>query len=294
MVESSSSGSRGAEDSRPPSHIADVTDRREFIMQDMISHTGTSPREESQSHTGRDTDLLCSAVGSQSCSTPHGTQFPNGNAEREVSKSSHLGGSHLKGEPSSDSLHGALNVDSVLGVDSCPSVPLTSQSNSEVTEPPQDGGEICSIGSGHKSNPQNSVSEPAHGDEDASSSPDAEPYRKSSGSPSAAVTRSLRTFSSSSFHDNESTSLSPDDGEIFLTSDRPDGSKFMDVSLVSRNTYEISRRQSAPDNIPTTLSIAASGLTVSEKHGISEMFSRYRHTQLCLLFCLVSKICRKR
>ncbi|XP_056627355.1 TBC1 domain family member 12 isoform X3 [Triplophysa dalaica] len=274
MVESSSSGSRGAEDSRPPSHIAYVTDRRESIMQDMISHTGTSPRGESQSHTRRDTDLLCSAVGSQSCSTPHGTQLPNGNAECEISKSSHLGGSYLKGEASSDSLHGALNVDGVLGVDSCPSVPLTSQSNSEVTEPPQDGGEIRSIGPGHKSNPQNSVSEPAHGDEDASSSPDAEPYRKSSGSPSAAVTRSLRTFSSSSFHDNESTSLSPDDGDIFLTSDRPDGSKFMDVSLVSRNTYEISRRQSAPDNIPTTLSVAASGLTLSEKHGISEMFSR--------------------
>ncbi|XP_057214793.1 TBC1 domain family member 12 isoform X3 [Triplophysa rosa] len=271
MVESSSSGSRGAEDSRPPSHIADVTDRREDIMQDMISHTGTSTRDENQSPTGRHTDLLCSAAGSQSCSAPHGTQLPNGNAECEVSKSSHLEGSHLKGEPSCDSLHGALNVDGVLGVESCPSVPLTSQSNSpsEVTEPPQDGGEIRSIGSGHKSNPQKQ----AHDDEDVSSSPDAEPYRKSSGSPSAAVTRSLRTFSSISLHNNESTSLSPDDGEIFLTSDRPDGLKFMDVSLVSRNTYEISRRQSAPDNIPTTLSVAASGLTLSEKHGVSEMFS---------------------
>lgn len=278
MVESSSSGGRGAEDRRPPPRIADVTDR----MQDMISHTGTSQREESQSHTGRDTDLLCSSsVGSQSCSTPHGTQLPNGHAECEISKSTHLEGSPLKddcvnAEPSSDSLQGALNVE--LGVESCPSVPLTSQSkpHSKVTEAPQDGGEIRSVGSGRRSNLPNSVSEPACGDEDASSSPETELYRD----PSFAVAPSLRTFSSSTFHNSESTSLSPDDGEIFLTSDRPDGLKFMDVSLVSRNTYEISRRQSAPDNIPTTLSVAASGLTLSERtHGISEMFSRYRHSQ---------------
>ncbi|XP_066521823.1 TBC1 domain family member 12 isoform X2 [Hoplias malabaricus] len=50
---------------------------------------------------------------------------------------------------------------------------------------------------------------------------------------------------------------------------------FMDVSLNSRNTYEISRRQSAPDNMPGTLAVADSDLSMRQmKQGISEIFGR--------------------
>ncbi|KAI4893560.1 hypothetical protein NFI96_021352 [Prochilodus magdalenae] len=50
---------------------------------------------------------------------------------------------------------------------------------------------------------------------------------------------------------------------------------FTDVSLTSRNTYEISRRQSAPDNIPGVLSVASSDPSLKQrKQGISEIFGR--------------------
>ncbi|KAJ8365679.1 hypothetical protein SKAU_G00145100 [Synaphobranchus kaupii] len=47
----------------------------------------------------------------------------------------------------------------------------------------------------------------------------------------------------------DSTPLSPEDGEMFGADGQHD-LRFMDVSLSSRNTFEASRRQSAPDNIP--------------------------------------------
>ncbi|XP_055032183.2 TBC1 domain family member 12 isoform X1 [Misgurnus anguillicaudatus] len=283
MVESTSTGVRGAEESRPPPHITDdVTDTRENIMQGIISNTDTSHRQRSQPHTGQDQDLLCSAPDNQQdcpgqdSSTPHGTNLPNGHSEDEVPNSSHLSGSccnltHdcVNGKVSADTRDSTLiNNDDDGGTESSPSTPSSSQSNShsEVTEPAQDTRDNRATRSKHNSYPKNSVSDPS---DVGRSSPDAEPYRNSPGCPSAAVSHSLRTFSSSTLLSSESTSLSPDDGEIFLNSDKPDGSIFMDVSLISRNTYEISRRQSAPDNIPAAISVAA-----ERKHGMPEMFSR--------------------
>lgn len=285
MVESTSTGVRGAEESRPPPHITDdVTDTRENIMQGIISNTDTSHRQRSQPHTAQDQDLLCSAAEKadyeqdcpgQDSSTPHGTNLPNGHTEDEVPNSSHLSGSccnlthdGVNGEVSADTRDSTLINNDDVGTESSPSTPSSSQSNShsEVTEPPQDTCDNRATRSKHNSYPQNSVSN--HSDV-CRSSPDAEPYRNSPGCPSAAVSHSLRTFSSSTHLSSESTSLSPDDGEIFLNSDKPDGLTFMDVSLISRNTYEISRRQSAPDNIPAAISVAA-----ERKHGMSEMFSR--------------------
>ncbi|XP_065098814.1 TBC1 domain family member 12 isoform X3 [Paramisgurnus dabryanus] len=285
MVESTSTGVRGAEESRPPPHITDdVTDTRENIMQGIISNTDTSHRQRSQPHTAQDQDLLCSAAEKadyeqdcpgQDSSTPHGTNLQNGHTEDEVPNSSHLSGSccnlthdGVNGEVSADTRDSTLINNDDVGTESSPSTPSSSQSNShsEVTEPPQDTCVNRATRSKHNSYPQNSVSN--HSDV-CRSSPDAEPYRNSPGCPSAAVSHSLRTFSSSTHLSSESTSLSPDDGEIFLNSDKPDGLTFMDVSLISRNTYEISRRQSAPDNIPAAISVAA-----ERKHGMSEMFSR--------------------
>lgn len=63
------------------------------------------------------------------------------------------------------------------------------------------------------------------------------------------------------------TPSSPDDSESC-----PDPA-LVDVSLGSRNTYEISRRQSAPDNVADVADVAEPALR-QKKHGISEMFGR--------------------
>lgn len=87
---------------------------------------------------------------------------------------------------------------------------------------------------------------------------------------------SLRTFSQSDFL-SEPVPLGHQGGE---SCPGPDGQPhdnltFMDVSLNSRNTYEISRRQSAPDNIPGGLSVASSDPALRQKNkSISEIFSR--------------------
>ncbi|XP_061086101.1 TBC1 domain family member 12 isoform X2 [Conger conger] len=72
----------------------------------------------------------------------------------------------------------------------------------------------------------------------------------------------------------DSTPLSPEDGEMFGADGQHD-LRFMDVSLSSRNTFEASRRQSAPDNIPDGVNVESSdqGLK-SKKHGISDFFGR--------------------
>ncbi|XP_035262240.1 TBC1 domain family member 12 isoform X2 [Anguilla anguilla] len=72
----------------------------------------------------------------------------------------------------------------------------------------------------------------------------------------------------------DSTPLSPEDGEIF-GADAQHDLRFMDVSLSSRNTFEASRRQSAPDNIPDGVNVESSdqGLK-SKKQGISDFFGR--------------------
>ncbi|KAL7869855.1 hypothetical protein AOLI_G00138430 [Acnodon oligacanthus] len=54
-----------------------------------------------------------------------------------------------------------------------------------------------------------------------------------------------------------------------------DNLTLMDVSLNSRNTYEISRRQSAPDNMPGVLTVASSDQSLKQKkQGLSEIFGR--------------------
>ncbi|KAJ8264367.1 hypothetical protein GJAV_G00148330 [Gymnothorax javanicus] len=72
----------------------------------------------------------------------------------------------------------------------------------------------------------------------------------------------------------DSTPLSPEDGELFGADGQHD-LRFMNVSLSSRNTFEASRRQSAPDNIPDGVNeeSADQGLK-SKKHGISDFFGR--------------------
>ncbi|ROL53930.1 TBC1 domain family member 12, partial [Anabarilius grahami] len=267
MVESSSSGGRGAEEGRPPPRISDATDRQGNIIQGMFSHSGTSQTEKSQSQRSQDHEVpeSCDKVQHQTSTQPCGTKLPNGHAslnahegtERDFPKSTNPTGSYLNSTEDHMMANGELSADSKGCAVS--STSLINQSHSEITLPPQDGAEDrCS-------NTQDSVIKSTHGDEGELCSSD---------SPSTPK-HSLRTFSSSSFFNTDSAPLSPDDDETFSTSDTPDDLRFMDVSLNSRNTYEISRRQSAPDNIPGVLSVAAADLTLSQKkHGISEIFSR--------------------
>ncbi|XP_027019027.2 TBC1 domain family member 12 isoform X2 [Tachysurus fulvidraco] len=94
--------------------------------------------------------------------------------------------------------------------------------------------------------------------------------RRSSSSSSEAVdgTRESETASNDCLSEAEPCSSrtlsSPEDSES--CSDPA----FMDVSLSSRNTYEISRRQSAPDNVAEP----AEPDLRQKKHGISEIFGR--------------------
>ncbi|KAK2865974.1 hypothetical protein Q7C36_002030 [Tachysurus vachellii] len=94
--------------------------------------------------------------------------------------------------------------------------------------------------------------------------------RRSSSSSSEAVdrTRESETASNDCLSEAEPCSSrtlsSPEDSES--CSDPA----FMDVSLCSRNTYEISRRQSAPDNVAEP----AEPDLRQKKHGISEIFGR--------------------
>lgn len=275
MVEASSSGGTGADEGRPPPRISDVTDRQENIMQGMFSHTSTSQREKGQSQRSQDHEVSesCDKVLQQTSNQPCGTKLPNGHAnhnehevtERDFPNSSHPARSCLNSKDDQMMANGELSADS----NAVSSTSLINQSLSEVTLPPQDGVEDGSTD--RCSNTQDSVFKSTHGDvgELCSSAGPSTPKH------------SLRTFSSSSFFNADPAPLSPDDDETFSTSDRPVDSRFMDVSLNSRNTYEISRRQSAPDNIPGVLSVASADLTLSQrKQGISEVFSRYCSTIL--------------
>ncbi|XP_067286590.1 TBC1 domain family member 12 isoform X2 [Pseudorasbora parva] len=273
MVESSSSGGRGADEGRPPPGISDVTDRQENIMQGMFSHTGTAQREKGPSQGSQDHEVpeSCDEVKHQTNTQPCGTKLPNGHAshsahevtERDFPNSSHTAKSCLNSKDDRMMANGELSAGSKGGaVDAVSSASLINQSHSEseVTLASQDGAEDRSTK--RCSDAQDSVFKSTHDDEGEPASPSTRKH-------------SLRTFSSSSFFNTDSPPLSPDDDETFSTSDGPDDLRFMDVSLNSRNTYEISRRQSAPDNIPGVLSVAAADLTLGErKHGISDIFSR--------------------
>ncbi|XP_058649596.1 TBC1 domain family member 12 isoform X3 [Onychostoma macrolepis] len=254
MVETSSSGGRGAEEGRPPPRIADVIDRQENIMQGMFSHTGTTQGEKGQLQSSQDHEApeSCDKVQHQTSNQPCGTKLPNGHAghgTHEVSKQDPAG-SYLNSEDSCVIANGELLADSRGGaLDAIASAP-----------PPQDAAEDRTTSSEDCSNAQNSAFNDTRS--------------CSEGDPSTPK-HSLRTFSSSTFLNTDSAPLSPDDDETFSTSDRPDDLSFTDVSLKPRNTYEISRRQSAPDNIPGVLSVAVADLTLSQrKQGISEIFSR--------------------
>uniref|UniRef100_A0A673N7V7 TBC1 domain family member 12-like n=1 Tax=Sinocyclocheilus rhinocerous TaxID=307959 RepID=A0A673N7V7_9TELE len=250
MVESSSSGGRGAEEGRPPPHIADVIDSQENIMQGMFSQTGMTQGEKGQLHSSQDHEVpeSCDKTSTQPC----GTKLPNGHAghgthevtERDDPKSSHPAGSYLNSEDNCVIANGELLAGSRGGaLDAVASAP-----------PPKDAAEARTTSSEDCSNAQNSAFNDTR---------------------SCSEGLSLRMFSSSTFLNTDSAPLSPDDDETFSTSDRPDDSSFTDVSLKPRNTYEMSRRQSAPDNIPGVLSVAVADLTLSQrKHGISEIFSR--------------------
>ncbi|XP_051959001.1 TBC1 domain family member 12-like isoform X2 [Xyrauchen texanus] len=263
-------------------------------MQGMFTHTNTSQRDESHLQCRQDHDLLCSGAEGQSveeqnqqecpgqsCTSSSGTQLPNGHASHnvnEVPKSSQPAGClDFNSKDNNVIANGELSEDArdlsdeaiSSGIHISTSLP---SSHSEFSVTPHDVGKNRTVGSEHVSNPQSSVFEEAHGDE-TNSSPESEPCfnKNSSDSQSAAMTHSLRTFSSSTFFNSDSR-RSPDDDETFPTSDKHDDLTFMDVTLNSRNTYEISRCQSAPDNIPDVLSVASTDLT--RKQGISEIFSR--------------------
>ncbi|XP_059387763.1 TBC1 domain family member 12 isoform X2 [Carassius carassius] len=240
MVESSSSGGRGAEQGRPPPRIADVIDRQENIMHGMFSHTGMTLGEKGQLHSSQDHEApeSCDKVQDQISNQPCGAKLPNGHTvtERDHPKSSHPAGSCLNSEDDCVIANGELLADSRGGaLDAVASAP-----------PPQGAAEDRATSSEDCSNAQNSAFNET---------------RSCSGG------LSLRTFSSGTFLNTDSAPLSPD--ETFSSS------SFTDVSLKPRNTYEISRRQSAPDNIPGALSVAVTDLTLSQrKQGISEIFSR--------------------
>uniref|UniRef100_A0A8C1GNE5 TBC1 domain family, member 12b n=1 Tax=Cyprinus carpio TaxID=7962 RepID=A0A8C1GNE5_CYPCA len=242
MVESSSSGGRGAEEGRPPPHIADVIDSKENTVQGMFSHTGTTQGEKGQLHSSQDHEVpeSCDKVQHQTSNQPCGAKLPNGHAV----KSSHPAGSYLNSEDNCVIANGELLADSRGGaLDAVASAP-----------PPQDASEDQTTSSEDPKDARNSVFNNTR---------------------SCSEGLSLRTFSSSTFLNTDSAPLSPDDDETFSSSDRPDDPSFTDVSLKPRNTYESSRRQSAPDNIPGVLSVAVADLTLSQrKHGISEIFSR--------------------
>ncbi|XP_016368791.1 TBC1 domain family member 12-like isoform X2 [Sinocyclocheilus rhinocerous] len=265
MVESSSSGGRGAEEGIPPPRIADVIDRQESIMQGMFSHSGTSQGEKGQLQSIKDHEVpeSCDKTNTQPC----GTKLPNGHGGHSAHKltewddpnSSLPAGSYLNSEGDHVIANGELSAGSRGGALDAISSML----------PPQDAAVDRTTSSEDCLNAQNAVFNDTRSCSEGGPSLD----RNSSASPSTPK-HSLRTFSSSTFLNTDSARLSPDDDETFSTSDRPDDSIFTDVSLKPRNTYEISRRQSAPDNIPGVLSVAVADLTLSQrKHGISEIFN---------------------
>ncbi|KAK3528748.1 hypothetical protein QTP70_011200 [Hemibagrus guttatus] len=105
-------------------------------------------------------------------------------------------------------------------------------------------------------------------DEDEPSASGSGRRSSSSSSEAADRTRESETASNDCLSEAEPCSSrtlsSPEDSESC-----PDPA-FMDVSLGSSNTYEISRRQSAPDNVAD---VAEPALR-QKKHGISEIFGR--------------------
>uniref|UniRef100_A0A671KRL8 TBC1 domain family member 12-like n=1 Tax=Sinocyclocheilus anshuiensis TaxID=1608454 RepID=A0A671KRL8_9TELE len=210
-------------------------------MQGMFSHTGTSQGEKGQLQSIQDHEVpeSCDKTNTQPC----GTKLPNGHGGHSAHKltewdnpnSSLPAGSYLNSEGDHVIANGELSAGSRGGaLDAISSV-----------LPPQDAAVDRTTSSEDCLNAQNAV----FNDTRSCSEGDPSLDRNSSASPSTPK-HSLRTFSSSTFLNTDSARLSPDDDETFSTSDRPDDSIFTDVSLKPRNTYEISRRQSAPDNIP--------------------------------------------
>uniref|UniRef100_A0A672RBN6 TBC1 domain family member 12-like n=1 Tax=Sinocyclocheilus grahami TaxID=75366 RepID=A0A672RBN6_SINGR len=235
-------------------------------MQGMFSHTGTSQGEKGQLQSIQDHDVpeSCDKTTTQPC----GTKLPNGHGGHSAHKltewddpnSSLPAGSYFNSEGDHVIANGELSAGSRGGaLDAISSV-----------LPPQDAAVDRTTSSEDYLNAQNAV----FNDTRSCSEGDPSLDRNSSASLSTPK-HSLRTFSSSTFLNTDSARLSRYDDETFSTSDRPDDSIFTDVSLKPRNTYEISRRQSAPDNIPGVLSVAVADLTLSQrKQGISEIFNR--------------------
>lgn len=92
--------------------------------------------------------------------------------------------------------------------------------------------------------------------------------------------QSLKSITHSThFLSCDSTPLSPERSNAFLCPGAERDLNFMDVNLNSRNTFEISRRQSAPDNMPGVMTVASASmssdqLSKQKKHGITEFFGR--------------------
>lgn len=92
--------------------------------------------------------------------------------------------------------------------------------------------------------------------------------------------QSLKSITHSThFLSCDSTPLSPEKSNAFLCPGAERDLNFMDVNLNSRNTFEISRRQSAPDNMPGVMTVASASmssdqLSKQKKHGITEFFGR--------------------
>ncbi|XP_026877656.2 TBC1 domain family member 12 isoform X2 [Electrophorus electricus] len=297
MVESAA-GDRGAEEGRPP--YADVPEKREDM--DELHPQAASPHKTRHGSTGKErwhdravlrpsTGDPCEEARPDCPSQASVTKLPNGNVncfstcDESTSplccSSRKYSRAVVNGELFSDSDGAAQCVDALSAVPSTSSVSCTSdaqpvQTTSDVgvAIQQQDKDEIRTSSSVHGSHPL--LYSPAQ--REASSGGQESGIASIDCSAQADLTPRPHFFwslSQSPSLGSDPTPLSPEGQECCSDPHGQHDLTFMDVSLISRNTYEINRRQSAPDNIPGVLSVAVPDLALGQKkNGLSEIFGR--------------------
>ncbi|XP_049320793.1 TBC1 domain family member 12 isoform X2 [Astyanax mexicanus] len=291
MVESAA-GSRGAEEGKSPyaahgpgkQEEMDGPDPQAAVLHGQKEQDCLTEREIRQSSRGEQCDVAFAQSGDEL--QPQQKQLSlhhNGNMGyilSTVSPCEACDQSNSAGCCSSDRdgkvvANGELQVDSDgLPAPSTSSVSSSSKSQSHHTDQhndrdePSNAGSECTSSRTLSSTLLQEVQEVNNEGQDSEETSEAGPESR---------LYSLRTFSQSDLL-TEPTPLSPEDTDSCPLPDgqqQHDSLTFMNVSLNSRNTYEINRRQSAPDNIPGGLSVAASDAALRQKkHGISEIFGR--------------------